>query len=114
MVKMNSASAPKVELVYDVDCPNVALARANLLAAFSLAGIAPRWSEHRIGDPAVPAHARGYGSPTILVARVDVAGAGPESEACCRIYAADGRASKAPSIELITAALSRFGDTAVR
>jgi mercuric ion transport protein len=82
---MNRASVPQVELVYDVDCPNVELARANLLAAFSLAGIAPRWSEHRIGDPGTPAHTRGYGSPTILVAGADVAGTEPESEACCRI-----------------------------
>jgi mercuric ion transport protein len=111
---MNRAAVPQVELVYDVDCPNIALARANLLAAFSLAGLPPRWSEHRIGDPTIPPHARGYGSPTILVAGLDVAGTEPESEACCRIYAADGRASKAPSIELIAAAMSRLGDTIAR
>ena len=56
-----------VDLVYSPDCPNVPLARANLLLAFARAGVRPRWSEHRIGDPDAPEHTRGYGSPTILI-----------------------------------------------
>lgn len=68
---------PQVELVYDDACPNVALARSNLLTAFNVAGVAPMWSEHRIGDPNAPAHIRGYGSPTILVdGRIDHSGSG--------------------------------------
>jgi len=98
---------PQVELVYDDACPNVALARNNLLAAFELAGVAPKWTEHRIRDPKVPAHARGYGSPTILVDGADVAGGKAGSDDCCRIYTTAERTAKAPSFELIAAALAR-------
>jgi hypothetical protein len=104
----NKSRALHVELVYNDDCPNVALARTNLVGAFSLAGIPPKWSEHRIGDPNAPVHTRGYGSPTVLVLGADVAGIRPGAEDCCRIYAGVGQASKAPSVELIAAALSRF------
>jgi hypothetical protein len=44
-----------VDLVYSSDCPNVTLARANLLLAFARAGVKPKWSEHRaatsLGSP---------------------------------------------------------------
>jgi hypothetical protein len=73
-----------VDLVYADDCPNVSLARANLLIAFGRAGVKPKWSEHRIGDPEAPARTRGYGSPTILVDGRDVAGLPPSGEISCR------------------------------
>jgi hypothetical protein len=63
-----------VDLVYDPDCPNVSLARTNLMRAFSRAGMQPQWSEHRIGDRNAPERVRGYGSPTVLVDGRDVAG----------------------------------------
>ena len=94
---------PTVDLVYDSDCPNVIKARSNLLRAFTKAGITPTWSEHRIGDPEVPARVRGYGSPTILIGGRDVAGLEPSAEACCRIYAGN---SGVPTVELIASALS--------
>ncbi len=97
---------PHVVLICDDACPNVALARSNLLAAFALVGLAPEWSEHRIGDPEAPAYTRGYGSPTILVDGEDVAGVQPGSNACCRVYAAPTQLERAPSIELIAAALT--------
>lgn len=97
---------PQVELVYDDACPNVELARSNLLAAFQLAGVVPKWSEHRIGDPNAPAHARGYGSPTILVDGADVAGSKAGSDDCCRIYTTAEGAGKAPGVELLAAALA--------
>ena len=97
----------RVELVYDDACPNVALARSNLLAAFELAGVAPKWSEHRIGDPNAPADTRGYGSPTILVDGADVAGSKAGSDDCCRIYTTAESTGKAPGVELIAAALVR-------
>ena len=61
-----------VDLVYDADCPNISVARANLIRAFSVAGIQPKWSEHRIGDATAPERTRGYGSPTVLVDGRDV------------------------------------------
>ena len=98
---------PQVELVYDDECPNVTLARTNLRRAFSLAGLAPSWIEHRIDADGVPEHARGYGSPTVLVDHVDVALVQPGAEACCRVYEMDGRLTRAPDAELIAQALAR-------
>jgi hypothetical protein len=93
---------PAVDFIYDDDCPNVEAARANLRAALSELSMPPSWSEHRIGDPAVPERARGFGSPTILVDGRDVVGAEPGVERCCRIYATGGGV---PSVELIVRAL---------
>ncbi|MCZ7684627.1 MAG: hypothetical protein M5U28_39980 [Sandaracinaceae bacterium] len=65
---------PTLELVYDRGCPHVEAARASLERACEQAGLPPRWTEHSSDD--APPHARGYGSPTILVDGRDVAGAG--------------------------------------
>ena len=95
-----------VDLVYDDDCPNVPAARASLSRALAMAGLSPAWTEHRIGDPGAPQHTRGYGSPTVLVDGRDVAGVGPSSEICCRIYAAETGIAGAPGVEQIAAALA--------
>jgi mercuric ion transport protein len=92
---------PRVDLVYDVECPNVGTARANLMRGFALAGLKPAWCEHRIGDPAAPVTVRGYGSPTILVDGRDVAGVLPTADACCRLYTDKGRRTGAPPVEQI-------------
>lgn len=92
-----------VDLVYDQGCPNVKTARANLMRAFSRAGVPVRWTEHQIGSSDAPAHVRGYGSPTILVDGVDVEGLVAGAEDCCRVYAEGG----APGVEIIAAALTR-------
>jgi len=97
---------PTVELVYDPGCPNVAAARAHLLRAFAHARLAPSWSEYAISDPATPRHARGYGSPTLLVDGRDVSGEAPGEGACCRLYTADdGGPSRVPPVALIASAL---------
>jgi mercuric ion transport protein len=103
---------PEVELVYDADCPNPALARAQLLRALVKAGLVARWREWLADDADAPPHVRGYGSPTVLVDGRDVAGAVPvEGMRSCRVYdgAADGPRG-APSVELIVAALLRSQD----
>jgi mercuric ion transport protein len=97
---------PTVDLVYDAECPNISVARTNLMRAFSLAGIQPKWSEYRIGDPNAPERTRGYGSPTVLVDGRDVAGLEPSAEVCCRIYTAATGSIQAPSAEQIAEALS--------
>lgn len=73
-----------------------------------MAQLEPHWVEYQIGDPGLPEHARGFGSPTILVDGQDVAGAASGGSAeCCRLYADDaGRRAGAPSIESIVAALA--------
>lgn len=95
-----------VDLVYASGCPNISLARANLLLAFARAGVKPKWSEHRIGDPEAPEHTRGYGSPTILVEGRDVAGLPPPGDASCRVYEGASGSAHAPSAEQIAAALT--------
>ncbi len=98
---------PTVELIYDRDCPNASQARENLLRAFSQAGQTPRWREWERTDPQAPAHARAYGSPTILVDGKDVADSDAADAACCRIYAAgDGKHQGAPPVALIAAILA--------
>lgn len=94
---------PEVELVYDADCPNPANARAQLLRAFSKAGIEARWREWRADDIEAPPHVRGYGSPTVLVDGRDVAGAAPiEGMRGCRVYAGTGDGPRgAPPVEII-------------
>lgn len=99
---------PTVELVYDGSCPNVAATRAQLLRAFVQVGLTPRWSEWLIGDPAAPKHARGYGSPSVLVDGLDVSRAAAGAGASCRLYgAADGGLSRVPAVSQIAAALAR-------
>ncbi|MBE7447324.1 MAG: MerC family mercury resistance protein [Deltaproteobacteria bacterium] len=95
-----------VDLVYSPDCPNVPLARTNLMLAFGRVDMKPHWSEHRIGDPDAPEHTRGYGSPTILVDGRDVAGEAPSSEVTCRLYSG---ATRAPAAEQIAQALQSSG-----
>lgn len=94
-------AVPTVDFVVDEDCPNVKAARANLMRAFSSAGVPAHWQEHLIGSAEAPPHVRGFGSPTILVNGVDVGGLGAGAEDCCRVYEGGG----VPSVELIAAAL---------
>jgi hypothetical protein len=88
-----------IELIYFEGCPNAEAARVNLREALSTIDAPPHWQEWEQGNQASPAHAREFGSPTILVNGHDVTGVGPgAAAAACR---ADG----APSIEIIRNAL---------
>jgi len=102
-------TVPTVDLVYDADCPNVANARQNLMRAFASARIAPHWREYRSSDPAAPAYAHGFGSPSILVNGADVAGESPTDGACCRLYDGGGGV---PAIDTITRALRASTESA--
>jgi hypothetical protein len=103
----------KVELIYDKDCPNVGKARAELMRAFSQAGVPAKWVEWDRGDPSSPPYVRAYGSPTVLVDGKDVAGAPPAGGACCRLYGdSKGGLGGAPPAELIAAALRVSAGTA--
>ncbi|TAM11920.1 MAG: hypothetical protein EPN72_07440 [Nevskiaceae bacterium] len=98
-----------VELIYDADCPNVGQARTQLLRAFALVSLPPRWREWRRDSGQAPARIRGYGSPTILVNGCDVAPMSNQA-ACCRLYA-QGEAGMAgvPPLEAIIPALRQTG-----
>lgn len=77
----------RIELIYDLDCPNVQRAREALFQALGEAGLPPSWTEWERKSPASPEHVRRYGSPTILVEGRDVAGAQPgEGLDSCRLY----------------------------
>jgi hypothetical protein len=104
----------QVELIFDKGCPNVQDARAQLQRAFSEIGRPPQWREWDCGDPASPAYAGAYGSPTILVDRKDVAGALPTDGAdCCRLYRTSaGRLAGVPGVEQIVEALRAAGGAA--
>jgi len=97
----------EVELIYDADCPNVEAAREQLRRAFQELGKSPAWREWDRVSPSSPAHARQYGSPTILVDGEDVTGAFPSDGAnCCRVYHSDRDGVQGvPPIDAITSAL---------
>jgi len=104
---------PRVELIYDTDCPNLQHARKAMLEGFSQAGLQPSWTEWDRKSPHSPGHVRQYGSPTILVEGLDVAGAEPaESSDSCRLYNHPAGGLKGvPAVETIATAL-RNGEPA--
>jgi mercuric ion transport protein len=106
---------PRVELVYDTDCPHADTARGMIRHALSGLGSASQWIEWNRDDPNTPAALRRYGSPTVLVNGRDVASeenedTGSEGNSC-RVYTDEsGRYAGAPSAELIARALKEARD----
>ena len=97
---------PLIELIYDPECPNVPKAREQLLEAFAMLALPPRWQEWRTDDPKMPDHAQGYGSPTILVDGQDLSGSGEiDGTAGCRVYATAEGLSGVPTVEEIVACI---------
>jgi hypothetical protein len=94
-----------VQLLYFPDCPNVASARSALQEALTKLADPPPLAEIDVTNPATTARLRSWGSPTILVDGVDVAGEQP-TESCCRLYR-DRERRGAPSLAIIEAALER-------
>jgi hypothetical protein len=101
----------KVELIYDADCPNVGATRSLLIEAFTKSRTSARWQEWERNSPGTPAHAKKYGSPTILVDGQDVAGMSPDTgDASCRLYRAEnGSLSRLPSLEMVCSKLRSAG-----
>ena len=96
-----------VEFIYDLDCPNVAAARTNLMRALNQKGMPARWREWERSSPDTPNYAREFGSPAILINGRDVGGLAPNGAAACRIYqGAGGFSSGVPSVEQIANALT--------
>ncbi len=106
---------PRVELIYDSDCPNVPRARTALLHAFAEARVAATWTEWERSSPASPPYVRRFGSPTILVNGQDVAGHPSREEAdSCRVYGHDaGEPLGVPPVSQIVAALRKGGAVSV-
>lgn len=95
------------DLIYFPGCPNLEEARAQLGRAFAEARLTPDWVEYQTDDPALPEHARGFGSPTILIDGRDVTGASGGSAEACRLYFDDaGTRAAVPALTSIVAALT--------
>lgn len=102
---------PRIEMIYDPECPNVDAARAAIRGALASIGAPLIWREWDSTDTATPEHLRALGSPAVLVNGQDVRD-GPRTVAAdansCRIYRDEcGCVSGAPSMELILAAMVR-------
>jgi hypothetical protein len=97
----------KIELLYDRECPNVSATRANLSQALRSANLPENWTEWEQSSVDVPAHARRFGSPTLLIDGRDVAGVAASAEtSCCRLYSSiTSRMTGVPDVSLIQAAL---------
>lgn len=97
---------PRVELIYDSDCPNVEQAREVLLQAFSRTNLPPSWKEFDRKAADSPPYASNFGSPTILVDGKDVTGAKGASDAnCCRLYMHNQGYSGVPEISQVVHSL---------
>lgn len=98
----------RVELIWQRDCPNVVMARQNLMKAFSLIGVPAQWREWCLDEADCPEHARAFGSPSILVDGVDVAGLPAGDGNSCRLYRAEDAAFVgAPPLDVIASMMLR-------
>lgn len=100
-------SLPAIELIYDHDCPNVNETRRVLACACNQAKVNPVWQEWERSDPSAPAYVRAFGSPTVLIDRIDVEGAGNGTGSnCCRIYKDGASYRKTPTVSMIVGSLT--------
>jgi len=104
-------SAPKVDLVFDVECPNVDGARWVIRQALVAAGFQPVWREWTRDSADTPPALRGLASPTIFIDGNDVSvdarsTTGQERWNSCRIYDHGDALSGAPPLEVVSAALT--------
>jgi hypothetical protein len=101
----------KIQLLHFPECPNVEPARELLRAAMATAGVRVAVEEIDTMAEATPAELRGWGSPTILVDGVDVAGGMPGGDPTCRVYDhGGGRVAGVPSEVMVRDALARVRD----
>lgn len=102
-----------VELVYDVDCPNVEGARNLLRNAMATVGLPVQWTEWNRAARETPISRRAFGSPTILVDGRDVASSENSNDSLpvansCRLYRNEsGGLHGVPSLNLVVGALAR-------
>ena len=106
----------QVELIYEKTCPNIKAARAQLLRAFGVIGITPRWQEWEVSMSEAPAYVHGYGSTTILV--YGHLGSGNRitgDDYCCRVYTHSENNKGVPAVlDIVQALKSTQQTTATR
>jgi len=81
-------AAPHIQFLTFAGCPLADAARSELKLALQACGIED-YEEIDILDPSAPDDLRGWGSPTILINGIDVAGQRKGDNASCRIYAGE-------------------------
>jgi hypothetical protein len=97
-----AATPMKIQLLYFPGCPHVDGVRELLRR---VVGAGATIEELDTTASSTPEQLRGWGSPTVLVDGVDVAGGQPDGS-CCRLYP-DGDSRGAPSEAAIRAAFAR-------
>src|SRR5262245_50540587 len=106
------SGSPRVELVYDLACPNIEQARDAIRSAMVAAGVQPIWKEWLSEDPNTPTQLQHLGSASVLVNGHDVGGddqaAADAGANSCRLYKDEcGCLRGAPPAELILELISR-------
>lgn len=94
-----------IELIYDLDCPNVEDMRKQLLKAFAETKLKASWKEWDRNNDESPSYAKKYGSPTLLVNGKDIANQEGSGANCCRVYIDKDGMKKVPSVDMIIKAL---------
>ena len=98
----------RVQLLFFAGCPHVDAARRVLRQALDSVGLGAVVVEQiDVEADSTPAEFRDWGSPTILIDGVDVAGERGPSGRSCRLYGAAGQAAGYPSQRLIEEQLRR-------
>lgn len=91
----------KIQLLYFVGCPHVDEARRALLSALAACAVTDAAVEELdVEAPTTPPELRGWGSPTILIDGVDLAGERVPTGLACRLYPG-GKPSGVPPRQLI-------------
>lgn len=105
----------RVELVYDITCPNVEQARIAIYFALLGVGEQPVWTEWDRDSDATPGRFRTLASPTVIVDGNDICGSATPDADACRLYVDErGCLCGAPSAEQIVRALKAGGVKAAR
>lgn len=96
---------PRIELIFDADCPNVDQVRQVLEQALLSMGMEKSWLEYDRLSPQAPEYTHQYGSPTILVNQQDVSPAVNNQSACCRVYLDNTDFKGCPDLDSVIIAL---------
>lgn len=80
----------KIDLIYDIHCPNIQATREVLKKTLLQKGFTPYWKEWERNSEKTPESFRRWGSPTLLINGRDILGASPSIANSCRIYQSGG------------------------
>ena len=96
-----------VEILYIQGCPNVEVCRERVLEAARRLGVTIELRERLVIDEQDATVVGMRGSPTVLVAGVDVSDGGAAASLSCRLYRDADGPSGAPALGTILTAIER-------